>query len=238
MKRDIRFNRDRMLLGADFYGRYQITPQTGQIRIEMSLVEGQGTYEFDIKKKIKSGTEKIIRDNDLFISRAIGIALMVESNTARGTAPLLSYPMINGAHLPAGIKGFINSNPYVLYNGVVTMKTDQSVNMTGLPMTHFLHVPETQPVGMINSADDTLMSSGIQPQFNIDNILYELPEVLVIAGNHSTDFKVEAPVVSGLQMATPEGYTAKIVLIIEGWLFAAGANEKYKMGGNPWKESI
>lgn len=238
MERDIRFNRERMMAAANYYGSKGITPQTAQIRIEVPLETGRGTYEFDIKKAVViGGTEKAIKNNDLFVCRAIGMALMVEVDTAKGTAPLLSYPMQDGLHLPTGLKGFVNTNPFSLYNGVLTLKTDQNVNFSGFPTSHFLHIPQTQPVGLLNSTD-VVVPSGILPEFKMEHVLYELPEMLIFAGNHDNQLKLDAPVASGVTLAGPSGSTSKVVFIAEGWLYAQGAQDKFKDGSNPLKEAI
>ena len=238
MKRDIRFNRERMMAAANYYGCKGITPQTAQIRIEVPLETGRGSYEFDIKKAVAiGGTEKAIKNNDLFVCRAIGMALMVETDATRGTAPLLSFPMQDGTHLPTGLKGFTNTNPFALYNGVLTLKTDQNVNFSGFPTSHFLHIPRTQPVAVLNSTD-AVVSAGLMPEFKMDQVLYELPEMLIFAGNYDNQLKLDAPVASGVTLAGPEGTTAKVVFIAEGWLYAQGAQDKFKEGGNPLKEAI
>ena len=238
MKKDIRFNRERMLLGADYYAKQGITPQTSQIRVEVELATGLSIYDFDIKKRVKAATEKVIRDNDLFISRAIGLALMVESDTAKGAAPLLSFPLVQSTAVPATMQGFTTANAMALYNGAISIKTDQSVNLSGFPAINFLKVPETQPFHVVNAAGDALVSAGVQPSFNYDDVLYELPEVIGFAGNHTHEIKLEAPVIPTLTFAVANGYKAKVVLLIEGWLFQGGANEKYKVSENYWAKLI
>jgi hypothetical protein len=239
MEKDIRFNRERMLLGAAFYGNYGITPQSAQIRIEAELVNGKGVYSFDIKKKgsDKSASEKTITDTDLFVARAIGMALMVEADAAPGTAPLLSYPLIDGLHLPSGIKGFTDGHAHALYNGIITMKTDQTVNLSGFPTSNFLCVPVTQPLAVLDSTN-AVKSAGIQPQFKIDDVLYELPELLMLAGNHQTEIKLEAPVNSDVTLSVPANYTGKVVFLVEGWLFAGGAQQQFKKSENPLAAAI
>lgn len=235
--KDIRFNRERMMLASAFYDKHGITPQTAQIRIEMDLATGQGTYDFDIKKQTKSATEKTINNNDLFICRALGMALMVENNSAKGTAPLLSYPLQHSAKLPTGMFGFENVNAYGLYNGVLSMKTDQSVNFKGFPTSHFLRVPEVQPALMLGAADATF-GNGVLPAFKIEDVLYELPEMLIFAGNHQNDIKLEAPIATGVTLAGASGSTSKVVFIAEGWLYAQGAQDKFKNSSNPVSGAI
>lgn len=233
--KDIRFNRERMLKGAEFYAKHGITPQSSQIRIETPLVVGQGQYEFDIKKKTKLALEKVIKDNDLFISRAIGVALCVEKTANPGTGILFSYPAVTG-NLPTGVGGFKSVAPYALYNGALSIKTDQTVNISSFPLNRFLNIPETQPT-LINNGT-AMVTAGILPKFNLDDILFELPEVLAFAGNHTTEIKIDAPVASGSDITAETDYTARLVLIVEGWNFNGGANDKYKVPANPWADVI
>ena len=243
MKRDIRFNRERMLIGAEYYAKHGITPQSAQIRVEVALSTGLSIYDFDIKKRVKAATEKVIRDNDLFISRAMGLALMVEKDDAKGAAPLLPYPMIQTTATPTGLQGFTNANALALYNGLLSIKTDQSVNLSGFPAINFLRIPEYQPATIVNAAGTALVSNEVLPSFSYEDLLYELPEIIGFAGNHTHEIKLEAPVIPTLTFPVASGYTPKVVLLFEGWLFQGGANEKYKTTPqdsfkNPWSDFI
>ncbi|MEI6555509.1 MAG: hypothetical protein WCL70_07970 [Paludibacter sp.] len=239
MGKDIRLSRERVAGASAFYGKNQITPQRTLLRIEVDLVDGQGIYAFDIKKKgkDKSITERSITDNDLFVVDSLGLALTVEKDAAPGTAPLLSYPLINGLHLPAGIKGFTDNHAYAVYNGILSVKTDQTVNISAYPTANFLRVPQTQPVGVLTS-EDVVVTTGIQPEFDLDSVLTQLSETLVFAGNHETEIKLEAPVKADVTLGVPADYTGKAVLLVDGWLFAGGAKPQYAIDGNPFKNAI
>ena len=239
MGKDIRLGIERIAKAKTFYSDKQITPQRTLLRIEAELVSGQGIYAFDIKKKgkDKSITERSITDNDLFVVDSLGLALTVEKDAAPGTAPLLSYPLIDGLHLPAGIKGFTDNHAYAVYNGVLSVKTDQTVNISAYPTVNFLKVPQTQPVGVLTS-EDVVVTAGIQPEFDLDSVLTQLSETLVFAGNHETEIKLEAPVKADVTLGVPADYTGKVVLLVDGWLFAGGAKPIYANGDNPFKASI
>lgn len=236
--KDIRFNRERFLKGNTFYGDKGINAQTAQLRIEVPFVAGKGAYDFDLKKEVKRVTEKTLKRNDLFVARALGFGLMVETTAKPGHAPILSYPLLAGDGVPAGINGFVNTDAYAVYNGIMSMKTGQVVNYSGFPMSTFLNIPETQPVAIVDDAG-AMASAGILPQFNMDQILYELPEEIVLAGTQDHKIQVEFPAIATTDIKGGEGTTSYLVLVIEGWLFEGGTSEDYKRDSrNPYRTAI
>ncbi|OJV39626.1 MAG: hypothetical protein BGO29_04570 [Bacteroidales bacterium 36-12] len=238
MSKDIRFNRERFDRGNKYYGPKGINPQTAQLRIEMPFAVGQSSYNFDLKKAVKRITEKILQRNDLFIARAFGVALMIETDTKVGHAPLLSYPLLQSDALPSGINGLTNTDAYAVYNGELTMKTGQNVNYSRFPLAGFLHVPQTQPVVILDDSGD-FQSAGLVPEFNLDNLLYELPEEVVFAGTQDHKITIDIPASSTTDIAGPDGTTAFLVLLIEGWLYEGATNEEYKRdSANPYRSAI
>jgi len=234
-KKNIEFARKRFEKGANFYGNKQIAPQTAQLRVAVKLVTGQGSYKFDVTKdeSVKHVIEQLLKRNDLFVTRAIGIALMMDKNDAPGQAPLMSYPLIDSLALPTGIKGFTNANAHAIYNGVLGMKTGSQVNYSRFPCAPFLHVPSTQPVAIWNGA--ALISSGVQPEFNLENILFELPEELVFAGTKSQPVTLDFPIKPDATLEGPAGYTPYVVLIVDGWIYEGGTTPECDVQGNPYK---
>jgi hypothetical protein len=230
-KKNIRFNRERFEQAAGFYGKKSIVPQTAQLRVIVPFVAATGSYKFDVKKdeSVKHIVEKLLKRNDLFVARAIGLALMVEADAAKGQSPLLSYPMLDGLALPTGIKGFTDAKAYAVYNGELTMKTGQSINYSRFPTAPFLHVPVTQPASIWNGT--AKVSADVQPSFELENVLVELPEVLVLAGTKEQPITLEFPPCT---IAAPASHTAYAVLIVDGWLLEGGANAEYAVEGNPF----
>lgn len=235
--KDIRFNRERFSKGNSYYGSHGINAQTAQIRIEVPFEKGRGNYDIDIRKEVKRITEKTLKRNDLFVARAFALALMVETDTMKGHAPLLSYPLQTSAALPTGLNGFANQDAYAMYNGDLSLKTGQSVNYSRFPLLGFLNVPETQPVSISNGG--ALASAAIAPQFNLDNILYELPEEVVLAGTQDHKITVEFPANTTSDIKGATGTTAFMVFIVEGWLYEGGTNEVFKRDSkNPYANAI
>lgn len=221
-KKDIRFARERFDKGLNFYKTKGIAPQTAQLRVVVPFTANNGNYKFDIRDT-KAGAhviEQLLRRNDLFVVRAMAVALMVELNAAKGTAPLYSYPVLAGDHLPAGYKGLTNTNGYAMYNGTLSMKTGQVTNFSRFPLIDFLNVPETQPV--VISDGEGMVASGIAPQFNLENAMLELPEELIFAGTKEHVINMEFP---SCTIAAEADCTAYAVLILEGYLYEGGTTE-------------
>jgi hypothetical protein len=234
-KKNINFNRARLEQGMGFYKTKGIAPQTAQLRVVVPFSGASGNYKFDFKKdpSLAHVIEQLLKRNDLFVARAIGLALMVELNTAKGTAPLYSYPVQAGAALPIGLKGFTDNNAYAVYNGILTMKTGQSVNYSRFPTAPFLNVPETQPQLLWNGTAG--ISAGIAPQFNAENVMFELPEVLVLSGTKDQPVTLEFPACT---IAGEASTTAYAVLIVEGWLYEGATTEEMHSQANPYNDNF
>ena len=234
-KKNIQFNRERFEKGLSFYSGKGIAPQQAQLRVVVPFTPGIGNYKFDLKKdpSLSHVIEHLLKRNDLFVARALGLALMVENNAAKGTAPLYSYPVVASAALPTGYKGLTDSNANAVYNGILTMKTGQTVNYSRFPTNKFLNVPETQPCLLWNGI--AAISAGIAPQFNLENVLEELPEVVVFAGTKEQPITLEFP---ACNIAGEAGTTAFAVLIVEGWLYEGGTTEDCHSSANPYNDAF
>ncbi len=242
MDRNIFFDRERFLKGHRYYAQHRITAQTSQLRIEVPLVNGKGTYDFDIRKEIKRASEKTLKRNDLFIVRAVGLGLMAENPDKEGHAPLMSYPMLKSNALPKGVAGFENSDANVVYNGSISLKTGQTTNFSDFPTSSFKTVPETQPVAILN-ADGDEVSAQLMPQFKMENMLFELPEEIKLAGTQDHTIRLELPANSETDYSVSDtdnkDYVPYVVLVFEGWLFEGATNQKFKDDDlNPYASAI
>ena len=235
-KKNINFDRARFDLAAKFYSPKGIAPQTAQIRVLVPLAGGTGNLKFDIKKdpSLAHVCEQLLKRTDLFIARAMGLGLMVEVTAAKGSAPLYSYPVQAGLALPAGLKGFSDTNAFAIYNGVLTMKTGQSVNYSRFPVSPCLNIPITQPQAVLNS-DDVVVSNDVMPAFNAEDIMFELPEVLVFAGTKEQPITLEFPATA---ITSEANTTAYAMLIIEGWLLEGATTEDMHSPANPFNDNF
>ena len=234
-KKDIRFNRERFDRGAKFYATKGIAPQQAQLRVAVPFAASTGTYKFDIKKdaSIALAIEMLLKHNDLFVARAIGMGIMVEPTAAKGTAPIYSYPVQAGLALPTGLKGLTDTNAYAMYNGLLSMKTGQTVNFSRFPVNKFLYVPEVQPEGLFNTDTKAVISKLVQPAFSIENLLEELPEEIVFAGTKEQPITLEFPACTIAGEANTQAFA---VLVVEGWLYEGGTTEDCHSAANPYND--
>lgn len=232
-KTDIRFIRERFDKGLKFYGQKGIAPQRAILRAVVPFIASNGSYKFDLKKdaSLALAIERLLKRNDLFVARAIGLALMVEPNAAKGTAPLYSYPVVASAALPEGLKGLTDTKAYAMYNGALSMKTGNTVNFSGFPTAPFLYVPKTQPSFVWNGTSE--LSLGIVPEFKQENILVELAEEIVLAGTKDQPITLDFPACT---IAAEANCTAFAVLVVEGWLYEGGTTEDCHSSQNPYND--
>jgi len=236
-KTDIRFLRERFDKGARFYKTKDIAPQRTLLRVELPFTASNGTYKFDLKKdpSLARATENLLKRGDLFVANSIGLALMAELDAAKGTAPLVSYPIQASTALPTGLKGFTNTNGFAVYNGFLTMKTGQVVNIAKFPTAPFLHIPETQPGLYATGATFVATGAGIMPRFNLDDVLLPLPEELVFSGNKDQPIRLEFPACT---VAAEASCTAYAVLLVDGWLYENGNSEDCHSADNPYTDTF
>ncbi len=223
--------------GIAFYGANGIVPQRAKLKAVSEITDGINKLSFLFTKDLSlaSVIEMLVGKTDLFVATAIGFALYLQKTGEEGLLPLLSYPVQAGDALPTGFAGFENTNAYGIYNGKLIMKTGQSVNYSRLPMDEFLYVPEKQPTIILTPSDDSAVSAGIVPAFNVENVMVQLEETILISGTKTQPFDVEFPSISGIDFGIPTGYKAYGVLILDGYLYEGGAAENMKQAGNPYK---
>ncbi|MFT3753689.1 MAG: hypothetical protein QM800_12725 [Paludibacter sp.] len=232
-KTDIRFIRERFDKGLKFYGKKGIAPQRSTLRAVVPFTANNGIMTFDLKKdaSLKHAVEQLLKRNDLFVARAIGLGIMVELDAAKGTAPIYSYPVVSGTALPTGLKGLTDTKAYAIYNGKLSMKTGSTVNFSGFPTAPFLNVPRVQPTTYYNGA--AVASLGIAPEFKQENILVELAEEIVLAGTKDQPITLEFP---SCTIAAEANCTAYAVLVVEGWLYEGGTTEDNHSSDNPYND--
>lgn len=229
--KDIRFNRERFDKGKNFYAPKGIVPQTSVLRVEVPFEAGKGLYVFDIHKAVKRVTERVLQRNDLFVVRGVDVGTMVEDTDFPGHYPVLSYPPVVGAGagaivLAGGLKGFVSGNIFALYNGSLSLKTDTTVNYSTFPLDSFLQIPQTQA------------TAALLPQLDKEKSVYELPEEIALSGGRDHEIKIEFPSTPDSNFAGEAGTVSYLVLQFYGWNFPGGANDRYKVDGNPYKDVL
>lgn len=229
--KDISFARRRYDKGAEFYKKQGINPQPAQLRVAVPFIANTGSYVFDVTKdqSLRLAVEQLLRRNDLFVMRAMGLGIMVEPTAAKGTAPIYSYPVVTG-ELPAGLKGLTDTNAYAVYQGILGMKTGTTTIFSKFPTNRFLHVPRTQP-GLGYTGD----TASVHPEFDLANILEELPEEFILAGTKAQPITLDFP---SCTIAGEANTQAFAVLVIDGWLYEGGAAESCHSPENPYNEAF
>ena len=120
------------------------------------------------------------------------------------------------------------------------MRTGSSVNYSRISTDDFLFVPEIQPSAVLAASDDAVVSNGVYPAFNIENVLVQLEEGIVLAGTKNQPFELSFPFKNDATFGVPAGYKAYAVLIFDGFIYEGGAVENMKVTkagkSNPYKD--
>lgn len=215
----------------DFYGHKGIAPMRSQIRIETPLVDGQGTYLFDLKKEILSATEKNLKRNDLFVVNSIGFYLMIEDSAKPGASILMTYPIqeVTTGTGDAAVTslGFTTNDINAFYNGLLSIVTGTTVNVEDLPLLWFKQIPQTQQ-----------LSSELAQVYYQDS-QFVMGEEIVFAGTQDHKIQVSFPTFAtadyGTSLATG---TTKIAMVLDGYKVPGGTLETYKVSQNPYSAAL
>jgi hypothetical protein len=178
-----------------------ITPEPSYLRIEQTLVDGQGNYNFNLK--VESGmivTERKLDRNDIFVATHMCVYLIKQSTTKIGLEVPQTYP---NSQVFTSASAYDLTNLQAIYNGHMWIKTEQTVNAEAIPMLKFLYIPETQK-----------SAAGNYSQFKIEEHAYYPGIVFVFKGWSSIEIKIEFPTWSGITLQTGEaGYVTKLVFM-------------------------
>lgn len=230
MKSNILFDRQRFVEILNFYKQHGLTPQTAQLRFEVPIQAGRGHYEIQVNREgiiASRSTEKRLPRNDAFVTKGLGVFLMVEDVTKPGSAPLLSYPLLQSDALPPGYKGFTTADVEAFYNGSIEILTGSKADFEGIPLRRFRNVPQTQPA---ENAGDSI---GLLPEFNSDDMILNLAERFTFAGTRDQKIRIDFPYTPAMDFSTPEGTQAFIVVVADGWLVKDGTNHIFRDADNP-----
>lgn len=251
---NLEFTRKRFEEILSFYGKQGLAPEFSQIRIENTLVDGQGVYRFDLKKENVGVTEQNIKRNDLFVVTHVGIFLRVDLTTKPGVAPLLTYPLLENT--TAGIVGFKTKDINGLYAGKLYIATGSTVNVEDMPLSIFNRVPSAQPeiipyvasaadsneaAGTAKTITNTLgyKNNGVDPEFSADDAMFPLAERLAFAGTQDHKVEVSFPTFASADYASATANTStKLVFIAYGYKVPGGTDPKFRVAENPFAASL
>lgn len=167
-----------------------VTAQESVIRVAMPLIDGNGQYDFNILESNSRRylTDKTLNRNDLFIPYGMQCFIAFEEVDAAGNpkGKATMYPYAPKAGVQYAY-GFMTEDIEALYNGMLTISFGQTEVNRSFPMLNFKHVPETQPIGIYNGTK--FVNSGLQPEFKLDDVLYQDVPNYYFAGSEAISIK-------------------------------------------------
>lgn len=223
-----------MIAGAGLTGT--IHPEESKLRYSLPIVNGKGQYIFNLKTT--EGADGIVNHsldrNDVFIPNRWGVMLAIKNNTTRVEKLYTFAPIADGTHPSIHEAGFTTDAIENLFAGYLSWNVDNTVYLSSYPMEKFHKVPETQGAFILDSSDD-VVREGIQVQRRLDKDLELIYPRFVIAGTHDHKIVVNFDA-SSLQFPVTEGYTAELVLMLDGFLVKGGCENTN--GKNAFGEAV
>ena len=211
-------------------------PSQSKLRLALPIKDGKGQYTFNLKEGGDGVSTFALDRNDVFIPTMFGMLIELVK-TATGEKTLYSFiPRNDGVNPSVFEAGFVDGQMNKIYSGHVQWLLDNQVMMPAFPMEKFHYVPETQGAFVLNSSDEAVQE-GIQLERNLDDMLTLLYPKYVIAGTRDHKISVNFDA-AGNTFDVTEGYTANLVLYMDGFLVKGGS--EYKGGGasNPFGNAV
>ena len=214
-----------------------IYPEESKLRISLPIQNGKGQYIFDIKNATVDGTvEQHLDRNDVFVPNKWAVLIEIVE-TATGVRHLFSHAPINdGVHPSVYPFGFTSEDIESLYSGFLAWNVDNQVMLSTYPMEKFRKVPRQQGAFVLDS-NDAAVSEGIQEEWSIDKALELIMPRYTIAGTRDHKISVNFPA-AGLTFPVTSGYTANLVLYMDGFLVKGGCEYKGGNGVNPFGQAV
>lgn len=214
-----------------------IHPEESKIRLEQPILNGKGQYIFDLKSDaVDNVVTHSLDRNDVFVPNSIGVLISLVNNTT-GVETLYPYaPVVADGKPSVHAAGFVDEQVEALYAGYLSWRIDNTVALSAYPMEKFRHVPQVQGAFVLNSSDEAV-NEGIKSEWGLDEALTLLMPRYTIAGTR--DHKMEVNFnAAGLTFGVTEGYTAKLVLFMDGFLVKGGCQYKGGTGTNPFQNAV
>lgn len=211
-------------------------PSKSKIRLQLPIKDGKGQYIFNLKEGGDGVTTFALDRNDVFIPNFWGVFLQL-THTATGVRTLYSFAPVNDGTNPSVFAaGFLQNQIEKLYAGNMQWLVDNSVMLPAYPMEDFHYVPETQGAFVLNSSDEPVQE-GIQLERDIEKMMALILPKYTIAGTRDHKITVTFDAANNTFPVT-DGYTAELVLYMDGMLVKGGA--EYKGGGasNPFGDAV
>ena len=213
-----------------------IYPEESKLRISMPIQDGKGQYIFDIKNATVDGlVEQHLDRNDVFVPNKWGV--LIELVDASGIKKLYSFaPKNDGVNPSVFPAGFKSDDIESLYAGFLAWNVDNTVMLSTYPMEKFHKIPRQQGAFVLNS-NDAAVNEGIQAEWSLDKALELIMPRYTIAGTRDHKISVNFPA-AGLTFPVTTGYTANLVLYMDGFLVKGGCEYKGGNGTNPFGQAV
>lgn len=228
--------KDRYDKVIDQIAGYGLWPSQSKIRLELPIKDGKGQYIFNLKEGGDGVSTFALDRNDVFIPTLLGV-LVELVNDATGEKTLYSFvPQNDGTNPSVFPAGFVDGQLNKMYAGHIQWLLDNQVMMPAFPMENFHYVPETQGAFVLNSSDEAVQE-GIQVERDIYDMLTLLYPKYTIAGTRDHKISVNFDA-AGNTFAVTEGYTANLVLYMDGFLVKGGSEYKGGSASNPFGKAV
>ena len=213
-----------------------IYPEESKLRISMPIQDGKGQYIFDIKNAVVDGlVEQHLDRNDVFVPNKWGV--LIELVDANGIKKLYSFaPKNDGVNPSVFPAGFKSDDIESLYAGFLAWNVDNTVMLSTYPMEKFHKIPRQQGAFVLDS-NDAAVNEGIQAEWSLDKALELIMPRYTIAGTRDHKISVNFPA-AGLTFPVTTGYTANLVLYMDGFLVKGGCEYKGGNGTNPFGQAV
>ena len=213
-----------------------IYPEESKLRISMPIQDGKGQYIFDIKNATVDGlVEQHLDRNDVFVPNKWGV--LIELVDASGIKKLYSFaPKNDGVNPSVFPAGFKSDDIESLYAGFLAWNVDNTVMLSTYPMEKFHKIPRQQGAFVLDS-NDAAVNEGIQAEWSLDKALELIMPRYTIAGTRDHKISVNFPA-AGLTFPVTTGYTANLVLYMDGFLVKGGCEYKGGNGTNPFGQAV
>lgn len=228
--------KDRYDKVIDQIAGYGLWPSQSKIRLSLPIKDGKGQYIFNLKEGGDGVSTFALDRNDVFIPTLLGV-LVELVNDATGEKTLYSFvPQNDGTNPSVFPAGFVDGQLNKMYAGHIQWLLDNQVMMPAFPMENFHYVPETQGAFVLNSSDEAVQE-GIQVERDIYDMLTLLYPKYTIAGTRDHKISVNFDA-AGNTFAVTEGYTANLVLYMDGFLVKGGSEYKGGSASNPFGAAV
>lgn len=228
--------KDRYDKVIDQIADYGLWPSQSKIRLSLPIKDGKGQYIFNLKEGGDGVSTFALDRNDVFIPTLLGV-LVELVNDATGEKTLYSFvPQNDGKNPSVFPAGFVDGQLNKMYAGHIQWLLDNQVMMPAFPMENFHYVPETQGAFVLNSSDEAVQE-GIQVERDIYDMLTLLYPKYTIAGTRDHKISVNFDA-AGNTFDVTEGYTANLVLYIDGFLVKGGSEYKGGSASNPFGKAV